>query len=197
MKNILGLSLVVLCFVSVSLFAQEHKVGERGFPQNPEFRENRSNRPQQPLPPINKEMEKQRKQMEKSVISRQLLLIEVELPEKYSNLIKLQQDNPREFHEMLGKLSREIEGKKQKENKEFNELVNKYQESKSDELKTTIRKKLEIEFEKKRALQKKRVQKLGEAYEKAKETLAKRETGKDTIIDEKLQQVISDPDLKW
>lgn len=190
-------AILVLIFISTIISAQDFEPRPEG--QRPEFihGENRGPRPPQNMPQMKKEMDQQRKQFEKCLEARKLLNIEVELPEEYSNLIKLQKDNPREFQEKLMMLTRKLEEKQQQEVRKFNELIEKYRKTKSDEDKAAIRKQLEIEFSQKMTLQRKRVEKLGENYEKAKAALAKRETGKDEIINDRLKQITSDPDLKW
>lgn len=123
--------------------------------------------------------------------------LESEYPEKVEELKKLREEDPEAFHDKMRALAKEFREKMKENRKELQELVKSYRKDKSEDVKNKIREKLVSQFDKQLKMEEKRIKRMEEQVKKQKERYQKRKSKSEEIIDNKLDDLLADPDVKW
>jgi hypothetical protein len=135
-----------------------------------------------------------------------LARLKQESPEEFERLMSLQEENPQQFRQEIGKMMKERwrkghAGALRQEEKEFRELAQKYREADSIAEKQELEKKLD---EKIRASFDDKMQKRLESLEQMEQKLLRlrkaveeRQANRDKICQARLEELLRDPKLRW
>ena len=118
-------------------------------------------------------------------------------PDDVDKLMKLRQDDPEKFREGMKKLGQKLREERAQQKKELAQLIKKYREKPSDDLKQQIMDKLSQQLDERLAVMEKMVEKANKKFEKTKDLLQKRKENKDAIVEQRFKELTMDPALKW
>ncbi len=120
--------------------------------------------------------------------------------EEQEKLKNLREEDPAKFKETVKEMVSELRQKKKEERKVFKEQIEKYRSSTKEEqivLKEKIREDLKTQFYEKLDNLKKSFEENNKKLNEFKEKIETRENNADAIIDEKLDDILRDPNLSW
>lgn len=121
--------------------------------------------------------------------------------EEKEKLKKLRKEDPKAFREEIKKKIQEMHGKRQKDKQKINELISKYRKASSPEEKqkylNEIKQETKKEFERKMKENDRHLEEAQKRLEEFRKKIETRRKKADEIIDRRMKELTTDPDLRW